>query len=414
LRREFDLLRTARVGSLVFTSLAHFINDGGSYTIPLIISILATERIVSTFTIIMMPITFYSASLMLSMLLGALADRAERPGLMIGIGLGIISAGLFGLAISLSMGSGVNLTLFVLFATFVTGLGTAFYHPIGAAILQSVYENQGIGKALGINGAMGAFGRALYPSLFFLVASVVTANGSIAFLASVGGVASIVVSIGLRRSYRSPDWNDSRIRGGSIRRDITRPLVVLTLVAFVSAFSVQGVASWIPTYLALQKGFGISSSLGIALTGMYGASIIGQPLFGYLVDRFDKRLVLAGSTIGSALTIVGYLFASGALGIVWLVLLGFFTFSSFPLFLSLASDYVPRKSSSLSNALVWSLGVNGGGVVGPAVVGALALSGLLSWPDTFELMAAMALVAAAMVGLLRKPLKNAKMPSSDA
>jgi len=402
---------------LVFTSLAHFVNDGGAFTVPLIVSILATEKFVSSLTIVMMPVVFYSASLMLSMVVAAIADRAERPGLMIGLGLGITSAGLLGLAASMSWTGGALLAVTVLVSTFVAGLGTAFYHPIGAAILQAAYGDKSKGKALGINGGMGALGRALYPSLFFAIASVVTNNGSIASLALVGVAASITVSVGLGRGHRAPSLSSShRAEGPSDmpRNRITRPLVVLTLVAFVSSFAVQGVASWIPTYLALQKGLGISSSLGLALSGMYAAAIVGQPFFGYLVDRFEKRLVLAFSTLGSALSILGYLFSSGISNIAWLAILGFFTFSSFPLFLSLASDYVPRRSSSLSNALVWSLGVNGGGVVGPALVGAIALSGYASWPTAFELMAVTALLAAAMIGLLHKPRENPGMLSLDA
>jgi MFS family permease len=379
---------------------------------PLIISILATEKTVSSLTIIMMPVAFYSASLILSMLIGALADRTGRPGLMIGIGLAIISVGLFGIATSLSLANGSLLSISLLLSAFVTGIGTAFYHPIGAAMLQSAYGDQSMGRALGINGAMGSLGRAVYPSLFFFIASEVTNNGSIAFLALVGVAASAIVSIGLRQRRQSSSLpNDSNGTGtmNALRSRITKPLVVLTLVAFASTFSIQGVAAWIPTYLALQKGLGITSSLGFALTGMYAASIVSQPFFGYLVDRFQKKRVLAFSIAGCALSIFGYLISSGILDVVLLVVLGFFTFSNFPIFLSLASEYVPRRSSSLSNALVWSLGVNGGGVVGPAVVGALALSGYTSWTTAFGFMAVMALLAAAMTSVLRRPARELEL-----
>jgi FSR family fosmidomycin resistance protein-like MFS transporter len=406
---EPGFLKSVKSRSLVFTSLAHFINDGGAFTMPLIISILASERTVSSLTIIMMPVAFYSASLILSMLVGALADRTGRPGLMISTGLAIISAGLFGLAISLSLANGPLLSICLLLSAFLTGIGTAFYHPIGAAMLQSAYGDRSKGRALGINGAMGSLGRAVYPTLFFFVASKVTNNGSIAFLALVGVAASAIVSIGLRRGRQSSSLPSDPNRTGTtdtLRSRITMPLVILTFVAFVSTFSIQGVAAWIPTYLALQKGLGISSSLGFALTGMYAASIVSQPFFGYLVDRFQKKRVLAFSIAGCALSIFGYLVSSGILDVVLLVFLGFFTFSNFPIFLSLASDYVPKRSSSLSNALVWSLGVNGGGVVGPAVVGAFALSGYASWSTAFGLMAVTALLAAAMTGLLRKPVRE--------
>lgn len=414
-----DLLNTAKKSrSLAFTSLAHFINDGGMFTIPLIFAILASEKIVSADTIIVMPIVFYGASLLLSLYVANISDRTERPGLMVGFGLGLLSAGLLGFAISMSYASGTLLEISIVLSAFIAGLGTAFYHPIGAAMLQSIYGDKSKGKALGINGAIGSFGRAIYPSLFFVIAAVITNNGSIAFLALVGFVGSIIVSIGLtKKGDRSASKSNPKTRSKEVSeplgKRITKPLVILTLIAFVSSFATQGIAAWIPTYIALQKGLGITSSLGIALTGMYAAAIIGQPIFGYLVDRFEKRLILAISIVGSALSILGYLFASGTLEQVLLVLMGLFTFSGFPIFLSLASDYVPKRASSLSNALVWSLGANGGGVVGAAVVGAVALSGLVSWSFAFEMMAAAAFVSAAMILLLRKPLKSSEMTKFD-
>ncbi|MEM3433012.1 MAG: MFS transporter [Candidatus Methanomethyliaceae archaeon] len=181
-------------------------------------------------------------------------------------------------------------------------------------------------------------------------------------------------------------------------------------MAFISAFATQGIAAWIPTYLAIQKGLGITAELGIALSGMYLASIVSQPFFGYLVDKFDKRLVLAVSIVGSAMSIIGFLFTTGMLSLIFLGLLRLFTFSGYPIFLSLASDYVPKKASSLSNALVWSLGVNGGGVVGPAVIGFLALSSYVNWSFSFGMTVLAAFLSAIMILLLPKPLKSTKIP----
>jgi FSR family fosmidomycin resistance protein-like MFS transporter len=407
---QTDLLNTVNKSKiLALTSLAHFINDGGLFIMPLIFAILTSEKLVSTLTIAVMPIAFYGTSLLVSMYVANISDRTERQGLLVGLGLGLLSAGLISFAISMSYASGSMLEISVLFSAFLAGLGTAFYHPIGAAILQSIYTDKSKGKALGINGSIGSLGRALYPSLFFLIASAITENGSIALLALVGVAASIIVSISLTKKVdqSSPSGNPKtppKEALAPLRERITTPLIMLTLIAFVSAFATQGIAAWIPTYLALQKGFGITSSLGIALSGMYAAAIIGQPLFGFLVDKFEKRLILAISITGSALSIVGYLFASGTLDIILLVLLGLFTFSGYPIFLSLASDYVPKRASSLSNALVWSLGVNG-----PAMIGAVALTGYVSWSFAFEMMAVAAFASVVMIPLLRKPLRSSKM-----
>ncbi|MDH7556496.1 MAG: MFS transporter [Candidatus Methanosuratincola sp.] len=402
---------------LVFTSIAHFINDGGLFLVPIIFAILTSAGNVSSSTIAVLPVVFYGASLFLSVYVGNISDRTKRQGALMGIGLVMLSFGLIGFALSMAYATGAALELFLLISAFLAGLGAAFYHSIGAAVLQAVYYDNTMGKALGINGSMGSLGRALYPSIFFAAAAFLTENGAIVALALAGAAASVMVSVGLGKSS-SPsagggaNMSNSPPTGyrGAIRERVTMPLIMLTLVAFISAFATQGIGAWIPTYLAIQSGLGISTSLGLALSGMYLTSILGQPLFGYLVDRYDKRLVLGLSIIGSALSIVGFLLTSGLINAVLLGLLGLFTFSGFPIFLSIASEYVPKKASSLSNALVWSLGVNGGGVVGPAVIGAVALSGASSWPFAFGVAAAMAFISALMVLLLPKSSKNLFAP----
>ncbi|MBX8632603.1 MAG: hypothetical protein J9259_08855, partial [Thermoplasmata archaeon YP2-bin.285] len=86
---------------------------------------------------------------------------------------------------------------------------------------------------------------------------------------------------------------------------------------------------------------------------------------GLLVGKMNKRVLLAVSFIGTSLSLFAYLYVSGMFTTLFLALFGLFTFSGFPLFFSLTSDYVPRGSSTTGNALVWGLGMTGGSVIGP-------------------------------------------------
>jgi MFS family permease len=102
---------------------------------------------------------------------------------------------------------------------------------------------------------------------------------------------------------------------------------------------------------------------------MFATAIVGQPFFGWLLDRFDRRIILAASSAGSSLSILAYLYTNGLTELLMLALFGLFTFAAFPLFLSLASNYEPKGSSSLGNALVWGIGTSGGSVIGPLITG---------------------------------------------
>ena len=396
---------------LACTSLAHFVNDGTVFFVPLIAVIIADTKLTSPLLLTIMFVVFWASSSIFSTYVGAVADRSGRPASLIGLGIGLLSSGIAGFYISMSYADGMLLTVFVVLSALVAGSGSAFTHPLAAAVLESVYGEKDKGKALGINGAVGSFGRALYPSLFFLVASFLSQVGSIAFFALLGFVASVIIWIGLRqREISSRSAQPASQTGRREREVITTGIVVLTLVAFVRSLAVGGLLNWIPTYLSLRRGLGVTSNLGYTLTAMYAAAIIGQPIFGVLVDRFDKRLVLGLSSIGSALSILGYLFATGPLDIVLLSLFGFFTFSAFPLLLSLASEHAPREQFSLGNALVWGLGVSGGTAIGPAITGAIVTTDYANLGFAFEIMAFIALLSALGTIFIPKPERSRKVP----
>jgi len=133
-------------------------------------------------------------------------------------------------------------------------------------------------------------------------------------------------------------------------------------------------------------------------------------LFGVLVDKFDKRLILGLSSAGSGLAIIGYISTRGPLEIVLLSLFGFFSFSGFPLVFSLSSDYAPEGSSSLTNALAWGLGVTGGGVVGPIVTGAIIANDYVHLAFAFEIMALIVLLSALGTALIPKSKRTTKVP----
>lgn len=437
--------------SLALTSLAHFTNDGTVFFVPVIAAIVASHHGVSAGVVTLLFLVFYTSSTVLSLFVGRLSDHLGRPASLMGLGLGILSLGLLGFYFALAETTGTALVIALLLAAFLTGSGSSFYHPLGASVLQTTFRDRSMGMALGINGAMGSLGRALYPSLYFVAAAVIAGYGSIVLFALVGFAAGLAIWLGVRvpAAERPPTAKigaggsapaDGPTPGGGAvssggsaasagatasasgtasagvpspraRSDtLTRGILILTAVAFLRSSATQGIASWIPTYLATQKGLGVSGSLGLAVTIMYASAIIGQPVFGLLVDRFDKRAVLALSSSGAAVTTVGYLWlGSGWIGEAWLFAFGFFVFSGFPLLLSMVGDYVPRGESSLANALVWGIGSTAGGAVGPLVAGALTGGDYKRLGFAFTVLAGAALVSAAATVLVPKAKRASRM-----
>ncbi len=399
-----------RLRCLALTSAAHFINDGTVFFVPLIAAVLALKPGVTPLDLTIMLVGFYSTSALLSTYVGIIADRTGNRGVLMGLGLALLSLGLLGFYLAVSDLKGTALVAGMIVAALVTGSGSAFYHPLGAAIIESAFGKEAQGTALGVNGAVGSLGRALYPSLYFAISLLLTDSVAFAFFALVGLAFSAALWAGFRASSSTEAGARSEKQPRPLASVATKGMVILTVVAFVRAFATQGIVAWIPIFISTQKGAGVSTTLGLSLTFMYAAAIFGQPIFGMLTDRFDKRMVLGLSSAGVAASIYGYVVTSGGVEQLMLFLFGFFTFSAFPLLLSIVSDYVPRGSSTFGNAVVWGIGTTGGGVFGPLVAGALLRPDYSNLGTVFEIMAAASMVAAAGSMLLPRVASRKKVP----
>ncbi|HYW01694.1 MAG TPA: MFS transporter [Candidatus Acidoferrum sp.] len=390
--------------TLFFASMGHFINDGVDFIIPLIGAIFSSLKEVTPFEVTIMFLMYYGSGAVFSSCVGRLADKTRSPGSLIGVGTMLMSVSLLGYFVTLSYTTGIAFLFSMMFFSFLAGFGSGFFHPLVASVLRFSFDRNRRGRVLGINGAVGGIGRTLYPSLFFFLAIFFTTYGSLAFLGFAGAAASIVILVGLRSQSTQIMSTQSLHSTGKIRDALTTGIVGLTLVTLVSSIAAGGIASWIPIYISKEKGFGLSGGLGLALTAMAAGSIVGQPLFGWLQERFDARLILGISFAGTGLSILGYLIINGIFAlVVMFALFGFFTYAVFPLLFSLSSVYVGEESSSLGNAIVWGLGLSGGNVIGPLIIGTFLIAGYGKLGLAFEFMAATVLISAVGTVFLPKP-----------
>ncbi len=410
--------RDDRLRALAFTSLAHAVNDGMVFLVSLGVDFLAVLRNVPPPEATAVLTLFSLASAALSVFVGRWADRSGRAGELIALGMALLSLGLAGLYVAMVYTSGILLLGTMIGSAVLAGFGSAFYHPLGGAILQSTYQDASRGRALGANGSIGSVGRALYPSLFYAVPLVATVFDPFGILALVGFAVAAILWTGLR-SWRAPARVAPSVvaapdDGGHRLRDVaTKGAVLLAAVVFVRSIATQGVVSWLSIYVTRDKGAGLGAILGGIITIMYVPAIFGQPVWGWLVDHYDRRRVLGLSSAAAGLALVAYIVTDGWASILFLALFGLFTFSGFPLFLSLAGDYVPRKDASLGNALVWGIGASGGSVVGPLLVGAIIGPDYGRLGFAFGILAGIALVSAVGTALLPRRTQPPVAPSGD-
>jgi MFS family permease len=194
LEKEILLLKWRKLAS---TSLGHFVNDGIVTFIPVIVDIVAFERNISPLVFTVIVTAFYATSSLLSIFAENLADKNPSQGPLIGLGLFLLSAGMLGFYVSMVYTSETLLETSIIISGLIAGFGSAFYHPIAATVLQSAFSSEK-GKAMGINGAFGSVGAAIFPPLFFFTAIFLSKVGALLLLALISFTATTVVWLGLR------------------------------------------------------------------------------------------------------------------------------------------------------------------------------------------------------------------------
>ena len=449
---EVEIVRPAAphaIRLIAVTSLAHFVNDGVIFFVPVIGDLLAQQDHTSPAVLTAMLTVFYVVSAGVGLGVGLVSDALGRRGAMIALGIAALAVSLFAFYLALSLHGGES-DVVVIAAAVVAGFGSAFYHPLGASVLQLEFADASRGRALGINGAFGSLGRTVYPALFFVVAALgitkvdtTAVFGGLSLLAAAGiayGLGASVtgertgrvaeVSTGARSGDAGPPGSGDAEPPGSgavsandpagvpppaerqtLRGLLNRSMAALMVIAFFRSLAFIGIVSWVPIYLTTQRHAGVSGTLGVTVTVMYAGGIVGQPVFGLLADRFDKRLVLAVDSLGSAAGIFAFLGTSGhgAGALLSLALFGFFTFASFPLLLSLVADYVPRERSTTGNALVWGVGSTGGQALGPVAASVLMLGSYSHLGLAFGILGGLAAATVLGTPLLARTPRRARM-----
>ena len=357
---------------------------------------------------------FWLSTSISAILLGPLIDRKRLHVGGMALGILVLSLGLLLSSVALA---GFSVAFFLITSSVVAGFGSSFYHPTGAYILQTHYTGGHTGRYLGVNGSAGSLGRAAYPTLLLLVGAALASNVlSVQVFGILGVVLATVVFFGVRGydAGREGEFDADPKAVAPAKGDhaigsaLTPGLALLTSISFVRSLAFYGIVSFIPEYITFVRGAGAGLSLGALTTLMFSGGIFGQLFFGRLVEDHDRRLILTTSTILSALLLYAYLETSGTASLVALALFGFTNFAGFPIFMSMVSDYAPKKTSTTGNAVVWNLGNTGGRAAGPLVIGAIAAEGYSHLPFAFEVSLIAALVAALVTLRLPKPAATSK------
>ncbi len=277
-------------------------------------------------------------------LFGYIGDRVGRRGLAI--------AGPLLTAVSMSCIGLIGSFPLLLLVLILAGLGTAIFHPQGAA-LTSRLAGRRSGMAMAVFAAGGNVGFGLGP---VLVISIVAALGLPYTLLAMPIGLAVVIFLAVAVP-RSADVTAREHSPGPVGSAWRLPMLVLFLVVMLRAAAAVQFTSFVPILLA-RRGADLMLG-GWTLLGFSLAGGLGGLLAGLIADSVGRRRVTVVGLALAAPALFLFLRADGVVAAVLLTVTGLCLFSALPVNIVMAQELLPGRTSAASGlvmGLAWGIG----------------------------------------------------------
>ncbi len=371
-----DTLRVFRDGTrrvVITVGIAHFINDLYSSFLSPLLPRLMENLGMSIALAATLAMTWSLAGSLIQPAAGYFADRYGRK--LFVIGGPVVSAiflSLIGLAPS------VEVLALILIAG---GIGSAAFHPPGAAMSGGASEGKGSGLRMSGFAFGGLFGFAVGPIAVVGLVSVVGLSGMwIAMIPAI--IVCSVLFMVLPADRPHPDAPPPP-PPMEVLRTLRGPLGVIFGIGALSGF-VQRLFMTLSPIISFQDG--VSEATGAVILSVYMAGqAAGTLVGGFLTDHMDRAILLAGLT---AMAIPAHLLAfwlpsGSALMLLSAAIAGFLNLALMPPVIVLAQEIMPDSKavgSGIVMGLAWatgSVGVIGFGIlangIGPRAAAIVSL-----------------------------------------
>jgi FSR family fosmidomycin resistance protein-like MFS transporter len=357
------VIRGATLRVVIAVGVAHFINDVYSSFLSPLLPRLMDNLGMSIAVAASLAMTWSLAASLLQPATGYLADRYGRTLFVIG---GPLVSGVFLSLIGLAPSVEVLALILI-----VGGMGSAAFHPPGAAMSGGASEGKGTGLRMSVFAFGGLFGFAVGPLVIVGLVAVVGLSGMwIAMIPAIAICGLLFIVLPADRPH--PDTAPP-LPPMELLRAIRGPLGVIFVISALSGF-IQRLFMTLSPIISFQDG--VSEATGALVLSVYLAGqAVGTIVGGVLTDRMDRTHLLAGLT---ALALPAHLFAfwlpSGApLMLLFAAVAGCLNLALMPPVIVLAQEILPDSKgvgSGIVMGLAWAAGsiaVIGFGFLGDAI-----------------------------------------------
>lgn len=353
------MLQLLRNKALMAVTVGHFSVDMYSGMLPLILVALTVPLGLSYAQIGLVSTFFTLTSSLTQPFFGWLADRWGGRALAAG---GVI-------LIAMAMGAMrlvESYTLLLLLAP-LAGIGSAAFHPQGAANAALASGKQ---KATGLSLFMlgGNSGFATGP-VVARAAFTAVGQGAILMLTSVGFL------LGLVQLFAAPGIHKAQTSGKASTATLNdhRPMALAAAVALLLViFMRQWVHSSLSTYLpqwAIAQGYSVEFASNLMFAMLFPLAF-GGLIGGFLSDRIGRKPIIVTSLFFIAPLLLLLLNSMGPLAFFVAPVLGMMIGASFPITLVMAQELLPRGIGVMSGLALGFTFIAGG--IGVAISGWLA------------------------------------------
>ena len=348
---------------VIAVGVAHFINDAYSSFLSPLLPRLMDNLGMSIALAASLAMTWSLAGSLVQPAAGYLADRYGRKLFVIG---GPLVSGVFLSLIGLA--PSVEVLALILIAG---GIGSAAFHPPGAAMSGGAVEGKGSGLRMSAFAFGGLFGFAVGPLAVVGLVSMVGLSGMwIAMIPAIAVCGLLFVVLPSDRPH--PDAAPPP-PPRELLRALRGPLGVVFVISALSGF-IQRLFMTLSPIISFQDG--VSEATGALVLSVYLAGqAVGTIVGGVLTDRMDRTYLLAGLT---ALALPAHLFAfwlpAGSPSMLLFAAVGgCLNLALMPPVIVLAQEILPDSKgvgSGIVMGLAWAAGsiaVIGFGFLGDAI-----------------------------------------------
>jgi FSR family fosmidomycin resistance protein-like MFS transporter len=375
--------------SLFFFSAFHFLDDGFTDSIYLLLPFIAAELNLSFSQVGLLKGVFSGSMSLLQFPLSLLGERIGE--------LTVIAMGTFGLTGGFLLLSKVY-SFPAIFLSLIFAKGTAAgQHGLSSSFLSRVFEVSRRRAAMGTYNFSGDIGKVCLPFLLTVMINLWSWRQAI-FTLSIGGFTAGAILWALTRQQKdhpllSQSKESLKVKGSGLGIRDTKSFSALLAIGIIDISTRTALLTFLP-FLFLQKGIPVAQ-VGFALTLLFAGGAVGKLVCGVLAEWFGVIPMVVGTEVLTATGILSLTLSPPS--VIWVILpfVGIVLNGTSSVLYATVAEIIAPTARSRGYGLYYAITL-GCGAISPMVYGLLTDSLGLSFT----------IISAALMVLLTIPLSR--------